>query len=274
MNTAICAIVKNEGRYLREWLSYHKTIGVSHFYMFDNDSTDDTAQILSFAQRCGFCTVYNWPCRPNERAQLTAYRCCLQNHSADCEWILFLDADEFVNLKKHHTINDLLDDYPEASALGLHWRMFGDSGEGDYRPGLIIERFTRAAPEQFGPNHLVKTIARTHKLVEPFVHTHRLVDGATYMDLERRPLKHHPAARQDTASHKIAQVNHYFTKSRSEWAFKRMRGKADLWIGHKDHIRNDEEFDFNNRNDEIDETILIRKKALLQTMSEIFGQTY
>ncbi|MBR0260666.1 MAG: glycosyltransferase family 2 protein [Selenomonadaceae bacterium] len=40
---AIVAILKNEGRYLKEWLDYHLSAGVDHFYLYDNDSTDNQA---------------------------------------------------------------------------------------------------------------------------------------------------------------------------------------------------------------------------------------
>ncbi len=39
---AIGAIVKNEAPYLREWVAYHKAVGVDAFIIGDNDSTDGT----------------------------------------------------------------------------------------------------------------------------------------------------------------------------------------------------------------------------------------
>ena len=49
----ICAIVKDEGRYIREWLAYHNAIGFEHFYIYDNESTDDTRQALEAAAERG-----------------------------------------------------------------------------------------------------------------------------------------------------------------------------------------------------------------------------
>ena len=37
---AIVACVKNESRYIEEWLDYHYRIGVDKFYIYDNDSED------------------------------------------------------------------------------------------------------------------------------------------------------------------------------------------------------------------------------------------
>ena len=43
---AIGAITKNEGPYIKEWIDYHILVGVQKFYIYDNESTDDTAKIL------------------------------------------------------------------------------------------------------------------------------------------------------------------------------------------------------------------------------------
>ena len=45
-NLAVAAIFKDEAPYLREWLDYHLLAGVEHFYLYNNDSTDDYAEML------------------------------------------------------------------------------------------------------------------------------------------------------------------------------------------------------------------------------------
>jgi len=34
---SVCAIFKEETRWLKEWLEYYKLLGVEKFYMFNND---------------------------------------------------------------------------------------------------------------------------------------------------------------------------------------------------------------------------------------------
>ena len=43
---AACARVRNEGPYLREWLEFHLLTGMSHFYIFDDASSDNTRDVL------------------------------------------------------------------------------------------------------------------------------------------------------------------------------------------------------------------------------------
>lgn len=267
---SICAIVKDEGRYIREWLSYHSAIGFEHFFIFDNESTDDTSDALRLAQNKGICSYQPWPSTRGPRPQLSAYKTGLQLARQETEWLAFIDADEFINLKKHRSIGDFLTSYSDADAIGINWRIFGSSSEIGYRPKLVMERFRYASPVLFGANHHIKTIAKTSALVKPFIHTHNLVDGSVFLNADRTLLKGFPAARQDAVSHDIIQINHYFTKSYEEWCAKKARGKADFSPESPDRLRSDSEFTIYDRNDEKDETILFWRDETIRKMMNIF----
>ncbi|MDE5835564.1 MAG: glycosyltransferase family 2 protein, partial [Paramuribaculum sp.] len=43
---AVCAIAKNEGPYFKEWIDWHLSMGVEKFYIYDNGSDDNTAEVL------------------------------------------------------------------------------------------------------------------------------------------------------------------------------------------------------------------------------------
>ena len=58
---SICAFFKNEARYLKEWIEYHRLIGVDHFYLYNNGSTDDFKRVLNPYVRKGVVTLVNWP---------------------------------------------------------------------------------------------------------------------------------------------------------------------------------------------------------------------
>ena len=45
-SVAIAAIFKNEAPYLREWVEYHKMIGVEHFWLYNDNSSDNFEEIL------------------------------------------------------------------------------------------------------------------------------------------------------------------------------------------------------------------------------------
>ena len=43
---AVAAIAKNEGPYIKEWIEFYVKQGVTHFLIYDNDSTDNLEDIL------------------------------------------------------------------------------------------------------------------------------------------------------------------------------------------------------------------------------------
>ena len=40
-------MVYNEAAYLEEWISYHLLINVDHFYVYNDESTDNTPEVLA-----------------------------------------------------------------------------------------------------------------------------------------------------------------------------------------------------------------------------------
>lgn len=136
---AICAIFKNEGVILHEWLSYHLSIGVDHIYLYNNFSTDNYLEILKPYINDGVVTLIDWP---YERGQMTAYSHCYDNYGNDCKWLGFIDLDEFVVPISKNSIKEFLSQYKSYPAIMMYWKMFGTSGLLEHDKGkLHIEEF-------------------------------------------------------------------------------------------------------------------------------------
>ena len=43
---SLALMIKNESKYIQEWIEYHLLVGVDKFYIYDNESTDDLKNIL------------------------------------------------------------------------------------------------------------------------------------------------------------------------------------------------------------------------------------
>ncbi|MCE2121787.1 glycosyltransferase [Streptococcus thermophilus] len=93
IDLAIVAIIKNEGQYIEEWLRYHIVAGVQKFFLYDNDSSDNTREILEKYIRAGYVELIPYP---GAAKQLPAYNDALAKHRYDCRYIAFIDADEFL----------------------------------------------------------------------------------------------------------------------------------------------------------------------------------
>ena len=87
---SLCLIFKDEGRFLKEWLDYHLTVGVDHFYLYDNNSTDNYREVVRPYIDNGVVTLIDWP---YPQAQVKCYQHCLETFCNETNWIVYIDAD-------------------------------------------------------------------------------------------------------------------------------------------------------------------------------------
>jgi hypothetical protein len=253
---SICAIVKNEVRYILEWVAFHRAIGIDHFYIYDNQSTDGTAEILLRLETIGLVTLKSWPnSTPAVIAsglgpQVPAYNDFLQ-FSDQTEWVGYIDIDEFIVLRDADNIKDWLGQYEDCAAVGINWRMFGSSGYEAYAPELVIERFTRRAPRDFRANRHVKTFARAALIKVANCHI-CYMRASPVVDILKRPINAANDGVHDDVCDGAAQINHYFTRSRGEWELKRARGRATRPDQDAVKFRTQRDFDLHDRNEEED----------------------
>ena len=153
-------------------------------------------------------------------------------------WCAFIDLDEFIVLKRHETLAQLLEDYADYSGLVLNWVLFGDSGHTDYSATPVTERFTR---RQRDVNLHIKSIVNLQKMNAMLCHDATYTVGNA-VDTNRKVVTG-PHNKQGP-SH-VAVIHHYFGKSRGEFMLKRARGLSDRASG---FIRPVKDFDDHNFN--------------------------
>ena len=44
---SICAVYRDEAPYLREWVEFHRLVGVERFFLYNNDSVDEHREVLA-----------------------------------------------------------------------------------------------------------------------------------------------------------------------------------------------------------------------------------
>lgn len=126
---AITAIIKNEAPYIEEWLDYHIAAGVSRFYIYDNESTDDVRTLLTPYIRSG---TVEYTYYPGKYRQIEAYNESVRNHKFECRYMGFIDLDEFLLPLKNERLLDILNEVMEmdgrVAALAVNCKSFGSSG--------------------------------------------------------------------------------------------------------------------------------------------------
>jgi hypothetical protein len=125
---SVCAIYKNEAHYLREWIEFHRLVGVERFFLYDNGSTDNHLDVLAPYIEDGAVTVRKW--FVPEQAQNAAYDDCLRRRLrelirpedsrdlTDSRWIAFIDIDEFLFSPSGRPLPEILRDFEPYPGVG------------------------------------------------------------------------------------------------------------------------------------------------------------
>jgi hypothetical protein len=113
-----CTMIKNEAKYIREWVEFHSLLGVKRFIIYDNESKDSPH--LHLKGTVADVTITSWPPRPwidddnpfkkdceaytthvqlNKWAyascQRAAFHVCVRNERGRSRWVAAVDIDEF-----------------------------------------------------------------------------------------------------------------------------------------------------------------------------------
>lgn len=137
-NLAVCAIFKNNAIYLKEWIEFHRMLGVDHFYLYDNGSSDKPRKVLEDYIKNKIVTLIQWPNIAQSSwgnhkmawvvsTQLPAYHhgCALAKGKA--KWLAFIDTDEFITPIQHQNITSFLEQHDKDPGVCLFWEVYGTS---------------------------------------------------------------------------------------------------------------------------------------------------
>ncbi len=235
--------VRNEGSFLLEWLAHHRAAGITDFLVFSNDCTDGTDLMLDRLGAMGWLTHIRNDApqdgAANDRGpQWSALKAAATHPLAKAaDWILVLDIDEFVNIHVgDRTIPALLDALPNADAITLTWRMFGNAGVVNLTDVPVTETFTHAAADPLNwPWRAVmfKTLYRNDgRFGQPGVHRPKgqVTDRQRWFDCAGRRLPGGPQrifSALGQPHYALAQLNHYALGSIEGYLVKADRGRAN-----------------------------------------------
>jgi hypothetical protein len=225
IKVALVCVAKWEDYYLEEWLDYNHKLGFDKIIMYQNDWTTDVERPFLEKNICNGSSI-----------QVPLYNYVLQ-HNTEYDWIGFIDCDEFIVLKKHNNIKELIEEYKDrTNVIGLNWFFYGNLGK--------VSREGKS---------LLKQFPMRNKNVDK--HIKVLVNGRLN---ERMMFPHNTmGVAMDTNGHKftgpfnrngpmdVAYVNHYFSKTKEDWIERCKRGRADCNETRDINIW-DEEINMNN----------------------------
>jgi hypothetical protein len=221
LKLGVVVIIRDEAPYLTEWLAYHHALGVQHFFVYDNGSTDELHAVIEPWLNHGLLTLVYWPL---PGGQIDAYSHALRFYGPSLDWLAFFDVDEFVVPLVDDDIPSLLARFPDAADVRMPRVDFGFSGHRTPPTELSIEAYTEVA-DVFGRDPAksprVKTVVQPQSISAVGIHTATVAD-----DLRRANGEKLPSTTVGKACWEFVQLNHYYTRSLEEFEAKRFRGSG------------------------------------------------
>ena len=241
--TCLLSAMKNEGPDVLEWALYHRLVGFDHILVYTNGCTDGSDRLLDAIAGLGWLTHRRHdPPAGLSPQDAVAARAKADPVMAGVDWVMWLDADEFLVVHAGAgRVADLIAASRGAEALALNWRNFGDGGLDVTRDGLVTELFVHGMALDNAQSRSVKTLFRqTPRIAELAIHRPIFTPGdeVAFRDGAGKPLRQHfqfdrnkddrPRHRvpEDRQSWKLGQINHYPIKALDRYLLKRLRGNG------------------------------------------------
>jgi hypothetical protein len=220
--------VKDELDDLPEWIEYHRRMGVSKFYVFDHNSSvpmlNTIARYVASDLVDYVLTDFRWT---SHAPQIATYNRCLEKYGHLHKFMAFIDSDEYIVVAEgNKTIPNVLHDYERYGGVALNWMFFGSSGHLTKPPGGIIANYDKCNKDVH-----VKVIANTqytrHAGTNPhyFVYTRRHYAVSPCHNFTRVDGPYNP---ETTSAFERMFINHYNTRSLSEFLKKMARGRGAM----------------------------------------------
>lgn len=248
---AATAIFQNEAPFLKEWIEFHRMLGVQKFYLYNNCSQDDYMAILKPYIKAGIVELEEAYIQADfNGTQVDCYNRTLIKTREKVKWLAVIDIDEYITfVDGPQSLVKALKKYEKFGGLALNWKCYGTSYVTLSRNDLMIENLIYRMPSSHGWNFHVKSIVRP-SCVQQFLGPHAPLYLKKYYGVDV------DGKRSDGAFSKVIKndrfyITHFWTKDESFWENvkkpRRMKWGASI-----------EELEalYDVLNEEIDETLL------------------
>jgi Glycosyltransferase family 92 len=213
---SICGIFRDDARFLKEWIEFHRVVGVEHFWLYNNLSKDEYLDVLSTYIEEGIVELIDWPFESQNESrwleiQVAAYDDCIERSKGLSKWLVVIDTDEFLFPVKDEQLVDILKEFEAFGGVGVNWQMYGTSWVKRIPDNqLMTKLLIRKAKEDYKRNLMIKSIVRPER-VKNFrcPHTANYVKNYKGVDMNKKNTNR-------VTSKKILidclRINHYWTR--------------------------------------------------------------
>ena len=235
---AVVVCMRNEAVFVLEWVAYHLGIGFDRIFVVTNNCQDGTDRMADRLGELEPVIHIRNEVAPGEAPQVVGLARVLAHPAmADVEWLLHIDADEFLNITVGNgLVSDLLQAVGPCDTVAIAWRFIASGGRQIWQGGSLLAEQTQCSAkieEQlvfhkslFRPNLFARAI--DHMPKDP--HDSRVVvRNSAGAKIPNRGLSHPTAAnyrgiKDQDLTWVNADIHHYFVRSEDVFLLKNIRG--------------------------------------------------
>eukprot|EP01025_Chloroclados_australasicus_P025950 TRINITY_DN25805_c0_g1_i1.p2 TRINITY_DN25805_c0_g1~~TRINITY_DN25805_c0_g1_i1.p2 ORF type:complete len:426 (-),score=44.08 TRINITY_DN25805_c0_g1_i1:1447-2724(-) len=271
---AACLLMKDEQTDILEWLAYHRYIGISKYYVYDNNSKppmldillpyvsegvvdylylNDTWKADDFLftrRRVGWMKQTGYASQKLiNSVQIWSMTHCVKNYAQRHKWVVMMDVDEFFMFTDNDPsqgpphLPTFLKDYEDAGGLAVYRRNLGSSGVTRKPEAGVMASYTKCMKSidddkrQFYPKVILQSqYLRMYGAC--FVHECQ-VKRKMVNTLKKEP-PNQKVSRREMATWDKLVIYHYAVKSTEDFYLKQARGMPHIFQAGL--LRRDEEF--------------------------------
>ena len=218
VKVCLCAIGKNENKYVREYVEHYKKYGVDKIIIYDNNDLNGEyfENILLDYIKKKYVKIINY--RGKKTMQVSMMRDCYKNNYNIYDWFIMYDMDEFIFLKNFNNIKYYLNNkkFDKCKLIQLNRAVHTDNDQIYYKNKTLFERF----PKAFYNIVNVKSILKGHNPDIEIKSIHKINDKIKGCNGFGQKTF------QNKTDFKYYYINHYYFKSTEEFINKINRGDA------------------------------------------------
>ena len=129
---SVCLAIKNEAKYMEEFIQHYIDQGVDHFYIVNNNSDDNIEEVINNSVYCSNVTLItdnrDMGILANDNSPFGHHNLLKENLyeliKTETEWAILIDADEFMYGKNGYTIKTYIQSLDEKiSCIYVIWNI-------------------------------------------------------------------------------------------------------------------------------------------------------
>lgn len=216
--------IKNEARYIPEWIEFHLLQGYDHFILYDNKSTDDLLETVKPYIDVGLLEIRHYPPDLREAKNYWLAKECCAEQRGKSKWIDFRSIDERVFSPVGAQIPDFLNAFEDFGGVAVAWEEFNFNGHKTRPEGLLIENYTQTCADL---GHHIKTIVQPEHAIQFNYNPHNFVYRNDKFTITEQRVRIDGAHCHNAYSFNRIKAHHYNTLSEEEFNIKMNKGGLD-----------------------------------------------